>query len=860
MQDLQLTEHATQRLKAALADCYRIEQELGRGGTATVFLAHDLKHDRSVALKVLHPELAAAVGPERFLREIRTTAQLDHPHILPVFDSGQAAGLLWYTMPYVEGESLRQCLRREVQLPIEEAIRITGEVADALECAHQHGVIHRDVKPENILLGAGHARVADFSVARAVQAAGGPALTETGIVVGTPQYMSPEQARGAEHLDGRSDQYSLACVLYEMLVGHPPFEGVDLRAILARHSMEPVPSPRLVRHSIPPSVEDALLRALEKTAADRFPSVRDFARAISAVDSRHAAHQIPPTSLRTWGDSPPKSPPIRMVGLVRSRGLGFWLPTAAFGLLVVLGLSAWRIWLRQNEASSSMAGISPNRIAVMYFSNRGGPDSLGYLADAITEALIHELSGVPTLQVISSGGVSTYKKANLPAHSIARILKVGTLVRGDVAQSGDRLRVSVSLINTGTGTEIGSKTLERPRQEIFALQDDLTEEVAIFLRQRLGQEVELQKSRAQTTSAAAWELLQRAQQEIKGVEPLVRENDTSAAIRQLSRADSLLSQAERLDPKWVRPVTQRGWLAYREARLSSSFSKSYYAERISKGMVHVNRALTLQPNDPDALELRGTLRYLRWLLNLAPDQLEAAQLMIDAERDLRASVAANNTQASAWTTLSHLLLNKGEIGEAKLAALRAYDSDPYFAKADLTVWRLFTSSLDLEDSVEARRWCAEGQRRFPADPRFAECQIWLFALRGEKPDINKAWELLDLYVRLSPPNKRDFLRLRGQMLVAIALARAGLADSARSVAVRSRADATLDPPRELVSYEALVRIILGEKDEAIRLLTIYYATNPQQRPGGSKDESWWYRDLKGDPRYEALMQTLTPAH
>src|SRR5215216_3335800 len=197
-------------------------------------------------------------------------------------------------------------------------------------------------------------------------------------------------------------------------------------------------------------------------------------------------------------------------------------------------------------------------------------------------------------------------------------------------------------------------------------------------------------------------------------------------------------------------------------------------------MGHVDRALKLQPNDPDALELRCTLRYLRWLVN------------------------------------------KLETAEAKLAALRAYEADPYLAKANLTVWRLFATSLDLEDGVEAKHWCDEGQQRFPNDARFAECQIWLFALKGQKPDIDKAWQLLEEYVRLSPPNQRDFLRLRAQMLVAMALARAGLADSANAVAIRSRADATTDPPRELVSFEAIVRTILGQKDEAIRLLANYY--------------------------------------
>src|SRR5881398_3244428 len=213
------------RLQAALADRYTIERELGRGGMATVYLAQDRKHHRQVGIKVLKPELAAALGPERFLREIETAARLNHPHILPLHDSGEATGLLYYVMPYVEGETLRNRLDRAGQLPVAEAVQIVREVADALSHAHSHDVVHRDIKPENILLEAGHAVVADFGIARAITAAGGEQLTATGLAVGTPAYMSPEQAAGDSVLDGRSDVYALGCVLYEMLAGEPPFTG-----------------------------------------------------------------------------------------------------------------------------------------------------------------------------------------------------------------------------------------------------------------------------------------------------------------------------------------------------------------------------------------------------------------------------------------------------------------------------------------------------------------------------------------------------------------------------------------------------------------------------------------------------------
>ncbi len=231
-----------------------------------------------VGLKVLHSELAATLGPERFLREIRTAARLQHPHILPLFDSGDAAGLLWYTMPYAEGESLRQRLLRERQLPLDDALRLAAQVLSALGSAHAHGVIHRDIKPENILLEGGEAVVSDFGVARAISAAGEDRLTETGLVLGTPAYMSPEQAAASKELDGRSDLYAMGCVLYEMLAGHPPFLGATAQQILARHAMDPVPSLRTVRGTVPEAIERCVLRALAKVPADRFPDCRPVCR------------------------------------------------------------------------------------------------------------------------------------------------------------------------------------------------------------------------------------------------------------------------------------------------------------------------------------------------------------------------------------------------------------------------------------------------------------------------------------------------------------------------------------------------------------------------------------------------------
>ncbi|HEY6224894.1 MAG TPA: serine/threonine-protein kinase, partial [Gemmatimonadales bacterium] len=309
-------------MRASLAGRYTIERELGRGGMATVYLARDLKHDRPVALKVLRPELAAILGAERFLREIRIAARLQHPNILPLYDSGDAEGMLFYVMPYVEGESLRDRLERHGPLPLEDALRIAGDVAEALSYAHAHDVVHRDVKPENILLEGQRAVVADFGIARAVTAAGGDRLTDTGIAVGTPVYMSPEQASAEPRIDGRSDIYSLGCVVYEMLAGHPPFTGSTAQEVSARHSMDAVPRLRAARRALPDAVEAAVDKALAKAAADRFATAAQFTEAICGRAERAPLAQL----LRTAG----------LFGVASVVVLG-----VVYVLMIALGLPDW---------------------------------------------------------------------------------------------------------------------------------------------------------------------------------------------------------------------------------------------------------------------------------------------------------------------------------------------------------------------------------------------------------------------------------------------------------------------------------------------------------------------------------------
>jgi eukaryotic-like serine/threonine-protein kinase len=440
-------------LAAALADRYRIERELGRGGMATVYLAHDLRHDRPIALKVLRPELAASLGPERFLQEIRIAARLQHPHILPVHDSGEAGGRLWYTMPYVEGESLRQRLARERHLPVDQALRIATQVLGALGYAHAHGVIHRDIKPENILLDGDAAAVADFGVARAMAAAGQDRLTETGLALGTPAYMSPEQAAASRELDGRSDLYATACVLYEMLAGQPPFVGATAQQLLARHAMDPVPPLRTVRDTVPEGVERSVMRALAKVPADRFPNAADFTAALTAPDGATVA-------------SPAASRP-------RTRRWPAALAAAGLGL----ALAAYLAWPHPSVATD------PNLVAVMPFRVGGAAPALGYLREGMVDLVAARLTGEGGTRAADPRSVvAAWRDAagshadDLPerdAIGLARRLGAGRLLLGGVVGTPEHVALTASLLPVGGGGARAEARVEGATDSLPRLVDRL---------------------------------------------------------------------------------------------------------------------------------------------------------------------------------------------------------------------------------------------------------------------------------------------------------------------------------------------------------------------------------------------------
>jgi len=441
------------RLKAILTGRYTIERELGRGGMATVYLARDLKHDRPVALKVLRPDLAAVLGGERFLREIRLTAQLQHPHILTLIDSGEADGFLYYVMPYVEGESLRQRLEREGQLPLDEALRITRAVASALDFAHGRGVIHRDIKPENIMLHQGEPMVADFGIALAVSTAGRERLTETGLSLGTPAYMSPEQASSEPRLDGRSDQYSLACVLYEMLAGEPPYTGPTAQAIIAKRFSEPAPHLRTVR-DVPEGVEQAVTKALAKVPAARFATAAQFGSALA--DER---------------------PAVRAAASPRRRRLVVLLGVPVLAVAAV-GVLQWRA-----RASTGFSALPS--VAVLPFTNLSGDTATDYFSDGMTEELINALVQVEGLRVPARTSTFAFKGRTADISEVGRRLNVANVVEGSVRREGTTVRITAQLITVANGYHVWSRTYDRDLRGVLAVQEEIARAIAGALEVKL---------------------------------------------------------------------------------------------------------------------------------------------------------------------------------------------------------------------------------------------------------------------------------------------------------------------------------------------------------------------------------------
>ncbi len=761
---------ALEGLNAALQGRYHLDAEIARGGTGIVYGGLDLRHHRSIAMKVLDADLAQAVGGERFLREIQITAGLSHPHILPLYDSGDADGRFFYVMPLVEGETLRDRLAAG-PLPLDEALRITAEVADALGYAHDHGFIHRDIKPENIMLAAGHALVADFGIARATSVNEGAdlRLTAAGLAIGTLRYMSPEQQMGGD-VGPASDIFSLACVLHEMLVGQPPAGAT--------------PPPGLPR-----TVARALHRALALEPEQRFATVRQFADALG-------------------GGAP-------QIAVSRGRALA----GLAAAILVIASLLVWQRTRISSARDAGAERLQPASVAVLQFTlaDTGSLPGLATFAADLADRLTDGLGAIPELQVSARRAVASYERAAVPLDSLARALKAGTLIAGGLSAVADnRVRIDLRLIDGQTNRQIDRTYVEADLPRRLVLVDEVADSVIRLLRPVLGTAIQKRSQLLGTKSDEAYDMAQSAESMARSFDALIATNDVRAARQALNGADSLYAAAESADPRWVEPSVRRAKLTQQRMMLAN-FEHTDSQRWLREGLAHADRALRIAPNDPVALETRGTLNYWRWSFRRPVDSTVANALRDSAESDLSRSVTDNPERARVLRVLSELVAASGRPSEAIQLAERGIRSDPYLNNTPTLALRLFEYNLQLGRDTTAARWCRFGAGRAPSLPQFDECQLQLMAWTDAlAPDPAVARRLKARALTHTAPPAVAVLEPRLEQLLGVVYARVGTRDSARAILRRGLAVA--QPNLGILIPAANIYDLLGHPDSAVALL------------------------------------------
>jgi serine/threonine protein kinase len=793
------------RLRTGLADRYRIERQLGRGGMATVYLAEDLKHHRLVAVKVLRPELTAALGPERFLREIDVAAHLQHPHILPLFDSGQLAdgsGVFYFVMPYVEGESLRARINREKVLPIEDAIRLAAEVADALSAAHAYGVIHRDIKPENILLVGGHAVVADFGIARAVSAAG-ERLTETGVAVGTPHYMSPEQATAGE-VDGRADIYSLGCVVYEMLTGTPPFTGPSAQAVMARHSLDAVPSVRTLRSAVPEALERVLLRALAKIPADRYASARELAGALTRAANSSETILQPARPRRSWRR------PIALLGIAVAAAAGVW----------------WGIGgIRNRPVESGLAAgkQAQRRVAILSFANLSPDTSDAYLARGISEEIASRLGDFPALRVASGSSVEQLERADTTdVVDRARALGFGYLVEGSVRRASERVRVAVRLVDAADGVRRWNRNYDRAATDLLALQDTIAIEVARSVVGHLIPGSIPARSRPVPSPAAHDQLLRGnfylAQRNPRGLEHAVE------AYTQAARLDSTyalalakLAHAHLLYLDW-------GW-TYDELTPEALFARGWEA---------AERAVRLDPRLADGWLARGGLLTFGNPRTLAGVR-EAMQRAVDLD--------PTNAEAHHEFGMDLRLLDEDSAAADQFRKAVAIEPD-----RPMSMVHLAWIDMIRRRNADARRWLDSAAA---VNPGFYQAYAERAALRLVMGDSAGARADAQTAVRLRPASEPLAAE---DVVIALDLRSGDIAAArARLARLRTVAPRPDEPGVHQATAWAAILVAAGHTQEAMDFLERARVAPTHLRFHLKEPR---FDALRGDPRFQRLMERL----
>lgn len=664
-------------LATALQDRFRVERELGRGGFAVVYLAHDLRHDRPVALKVLHAEIAESLGAERFEREIKLAARLQHPHILGVFDSGNAGGRLWFAMPFIEGESLRDKLGREGQLPVAEAVGIAREVADGLDYAHRHSVIHRDIKPENILLSGRHAMVADFGIARALVDGDG-SLTRTGMSVGTPGYMSPEQATGERVIDARTDVYALGCVLYEMLGGEPPFTGPNAQSVIARMLTETPRTLRSARGGVSEALEAVTLRALARVPADRYATAAEFGEALAGIASTvmSGATYASPASMPA-----PATP-------VKRRTPNF----AVFALGLLVGLGALFAW-GEHQGNDIGRGL-----AVLPFESVSAAED-AYFADGITEEVRGKLAAIPGMRVTARTSSNAYRGSPKSPKQIGAELGVEYILTGTIrweqgANGQRRVRVTPELIMASDGSNKWQQPFDAVLSDVFAVQSEIAAKVAQALNVTLASQVQQQLDQRSTRSLEAYQ------------EFLLGEKATASMLlsdgKSLAEGDAHYSRAVALDTTFGLAWSRVALIAV------TNFSTNPTEELAQRARKAVARAMRLEPDHPQVR--RANSRYLRGVVkdyNASLAQLDTALLRTPNDADVLASASTMNALLSRWDA-------------AVETAKRAYALDPRNANAANSVGRVLHAVRRYAESDE---YFGKALSLSPGNINFAEDRV-----------------------------------------------------------------------------------------------------------------------------------------
>ncbi len=703
-----------ERLRQALGSQYEVHREIGHGGMATVFLAEDRKHQRQVALKVLNADLAETLGPERFRREITFAAQLQHPHILTVLDSGETPdGLLWFTMPYVEGESLRARLVRDRQLSLDDAIRITREVAQALEFAHWRGVIHRDVKPENILLTTDdQALVADFGIARALTGhTGEHTLTGTGIAIGTPAYMSPEQASGDRHLDVRSDVYALGAVCYEMLAGEAPFTGPTPQVMLAKALSGDVPSVRSGRPGVPEGVDLAIQKALSMVPADRFATATQFSQALEAAHRQTTSGAT--TAPQTGGRGSGRAPAMPARG-----GRRFPAGLALLGLGFLFGVGALFAW-RSHGAVPVTTG--PVRVAVLPFENIGDTSD-AYFADGLTDAIRGKLTTVPGLAVVAAASSGQYRHTDKTPQQIAqelggvRYLLVGKVRWAKAPGGQSRMQVSPSLIDVTNGTDVWQQPFDAPLEDVFAVQSDIAGRVVQSLGVALSTGARQNLAERPTANLAAYDAY------LKGEEMSV---EGTAGILELERAAKYYEQAIALDSNFASAWARLGMI---EAAMV--FTASPTRERDSLAREATDRSSALAPGQPETYMARAYYD---------------AYVQADNQRALaefRAGIRTAPSNALLWAALALAEQNIGQWDSALAHLRQAQYLDPRDAP---TARRLATTYMWLRRYGEASAATDRALGLSPSNSSLIEGKSIIALARGDLASAQAA-------MRAAPPS------------------------------------------------------------------------------------------------------------